>query len=248
MKFKKIMAVALAAASLGTMAVTASAECDVDYSTGAITWTFVGEKQNFFSDDDIQSSKRYFSYSNDLTRLKTGDGENSTDVKDVYTAKSMVSDKELLFEVTKGSRISNEYIGDGLFHEAFYKNMNVYYKAPSNGKLTISAAYGANKTDSDATDTIKELTKDETCTLSGTSSNQRVFKITFTPATATQYYTFDTADQNGAVFSKLSLTNTMYGDTRKASLNLPAEVSGGMDIVGAIENVPESAELTVTME
>ena len=40
----------------------------------------------------------------------------------------------------------------------------------------------------------------------------------------------------------------MYGDTRKASLNLPAEVSGGMDIVGAIENVPESAELTVTME
>ena len=248
MKFKKIMAVALAAASLGTMAVTASAECEVDYNTGVITWTFNGEKQNFFSDDDDRNSKRYFSYSDDLTRLKTEDGENSTDVTNADTAKNMVSDKELLFEVTKGNYTSNESIGGGSFCETYYKNMNVYYKAPSSGKLTISEVYGANKTESDATDTIKELTKGETYTLSGTSNRWNVFKITFTPDIATQYYTFDTADQNGAVFSKLSLTNTMYGDTAKAEYDLGTIVAGEADIVGEITNVPASAELKVTME
>lgn len=233
MKFKKIMAVALAAASLGTMAVTASAECDVDYNTGAITWTFDGEAKN------PDSGKTWYKYQDDLVKIDGANSDTSAIKSTSVTSKDLV-----IYTYIKSSGAIT--IGGGNAKSTYANNMKIMYLTPADGKVTVTAVGGRNY-NTDCSET-KDCKKGESVTFSRDNNYWQVTAVKFTPDKATQYYTFNTADQSGASFKKLSLTNTMYGDTANASLNLPAEVSGGINVVGAIENVPASAELTVTME
>lgn len=235
MKFKKIMAVTLAAASLGAMAVTASAKCKVDYSTGAITWTFDEEAKN----PDV--GKTWYEYQDDLVKIDGADSDDKAIKSTSVTSKNLV-----IYANVTSSHMDAITIGGGNAKSTYKNNMKVMYLPPADGKVTVTAV-GGRKYDTDCSDT-KDCKKGEVVEFSKSTNYWQVTAVTFTPNTATQYYTFDTADQNGAVFSKLSLTNTMYGDTAKAEYDLGTIVAGEADIVGEITNVPASAELKVTME
>ncbi len=235
MKFKKIMAVTLAAASLGTMAVTASAACVVDYNTWAITWTFDEEAKN----PDV--GKTWYEYQDDLVKIDGADSDDKAIKSTSVTSKDLV-----IYTNVTSSHMDAITIGGGNAKSTYKNNMKVMYLPPADGKVTVTAM-GGKKYDTDCSDT-KDCKKGETVEFSKSTNYWQVTAVTFTPDKATQYYTFNTTDQSGAVFSKLSLTNTMYGDTAKASLDLDTVVTGGINVVGAIENVPASAELKVTME
>lgn len=244
MILKKTAAVITAAAAIGAFAVSASAECNVDYSTGVIKWTFESP-DTAWNNKNEDFDQGFYSYTDGMTRI----GDDETD------ALAQLSYDKLIMNSTQkkggGAHLS---VGGGIL-TVNYEDSHVYIKAPADGEVAIvrgSAStariykYGGN---SDYEDITKVTCKkdeifviDNTGTPSGKGHGE-VSSITFTPDKSTQYFTL--SSQNGMTYKAAGMTMNMYGKTKSGSVDIPEFTAGeGTTVAAAVSNVPSGAEIT----
>ena len=240
MILKKTAAVITVAAAIGAFAVSASAECNVDYSTGVIKWTFESP-DTAWNNKNEDFDQGFYSYTDGMTRI----GDDEAD------ALAQLSYDKLIMNSTQTRGGAHLSVGGGTLAAA-YGDTHVYIKAPADGKIGIergdrsqSRIYLYGTADAaDITDIEVNCKKDDIYVIDTSGSGRGDVKsITFTPDTSTQYFTL--SSQDGITYTAAGMTMNMYGETKRGSIAIPEfTAKEGTTVAAAVSNVPSGAEIT----